>query len=585
MGKQIIRTKYRIELGHPYRSCGVVKVVLGLILLALSAGFLLASLDEVRVFLSNGFETAAFAGPGGAASYGLSLFFSALFGVVAFIMGIRSLIVGIRDCLRIYLPSKVPADIREPKAALESLLKRELVSLAENDSLAGRVLRMLRGDGVDYIPPALRHITMMNAAYLFKHILPVGLIMLVAASREFLAGALNVPGLNIPPPVALVVIVLGIGVVRLVTAVMLVPLEAPDADFERATQELGGAGHPEALLSKLEVVADEFRYMDIPNRIYARDDVQLTGEGVADTGRVQGGTFFETQPVPADDPPRAGGHVLLGSGAILTVLGVLMLANIPSFRGIVTGEQFAFLALPTVLMHIIAGSVALANGTDMLRQSRTVLARFRFRSDLFSVSFGGTYYRSEVGAGMAMNDTLRSKSLAVRTELLVKYNCATVITESVEFNPRDLIAALVDDQLKVRLAKLQDALELQQNVGAKLIGVDFEGNEAVARLASANVAMTAAKAAASAHARSTGQIRSPSQLQVLIAPGSADQADAPASDSASAAGPKSKSEGSASVSSSVDAYVQELEKLAELRDKGVLTDEEFAAKKRKLLGI
>jgi hypothetical protein len=32
-------------------------------------------------------------------------------------------------------------------------------------------------------------------------------------------------------------------------------------------------------------------------------------------------------------------------------------------------------------------------------------------------------------------------------------------------------------------------------------------------------------------------------------------------------------------------YLQELERLAELRDRGILTDEEFAAKKKQLLGL
>jgi hypothetical protein len=34
-----------------------------------------------------------------------------------------------------------------------------------------------------------------------------------------------------------------------------------------------------------------------------------------------------------------------------------------------------------------------------------------------------------------------------------------------------------------------------------------------------------------------------------------------------------------------ESYMQELEKLAELRDRGILTDEEFAAKKKQLLGL
>ena len=41
----------------------------------------------------------------------------------------------------------------------------------------------------------------------------------------------------------------------------------------------------------------------------------------------------------------------------------------------------------------------------------------------------------------------------------------------------------------------------------------------------------------------------------------------------------------AAPSTAEPSYLQELEKLAELRDKGIITDEEFAAKKKSLLGL
>lgn len=42
---------------------------------------------------------------------------------------------------------------------------------------------------------------------------------------------------------------------------------------------------------------------------------------------------------------------------------------------------------------------------------------------------------------------------------------------------------------------------------------------------------------------------------------------------------------SAAPSTGEPSYLQELEKLAELHDKGIITDEEFAAKKKSLLGL
>jgi hypothetical protein len=433
---------------------------------------------------------------------------------------------------------------------------------------------MARGDGVDYIPPALREVAVANAGSLLRSLIPLGLVAVLPSVAAQLAAIGDASmRIVIPFPTALVTILLVAGASRLVAALMLVPTDAPDADFERATQELGGSGHPSTLLSKLEVAADAFRYMDIPNRIYLRQDLELASAGVADTGKVVGGLFFETQPVPADDPPRGGGYVLLGAGVGMVLTGVLLLVNVPSGPALQSLDDFALRFLPGLFLYVVAGCAALASGTSMLTQSRTVLARFRFRSDSFLVQFGGTYYRSEVGAGMATSDSLRSTSLAVRTELVIRYSCASLLSESVQFRPRELIAAGITDELRSRLSALRVALEQHEDRGAKLVGIDFEGSAAVARLASANVSMTAAKAAATSLARSTGQIQPPAEVRKLLAPGGP-----PASETATVRGVSAPHR-------SPESYITELERLGVLHEKGILTDEEFAAKKRQLLGI
>ncbi len=68
-----------------------------------------------------------------------------------------------------------------------------------------------------------------------------------------------------------------------------------------------------------------------------------------------------------------------------------------------------------------------------------------------------------------------------------------------------------------------------------------------------------------------------------------DAGDAPASNPAKATSPTGSpvvTEAAAPVASSSDSsYLDELEKLAQLRDEGVITDEEFEAKKKQLLGL
>jgi hypothetical protein len=51
------------------------------------------------------------------------------------------------------------------------------------------------------------------------------------------------------------------------------------------------------------------------------------------------------------------------------------------------------------------------------------------------------------------------------------------------------------------------------------------------------------------------------------------------------AAPAAPQSGPPASATSDEAYLDELEKLADLRDRGIITDEDFEAKKKKLLGI
>ena len=62
-----------------------------------------------------------------------------------------------------------------------------------------------------------------------------------------------------------------------------------------------------------------------------------------------------------------------------------------------------------------------------------------------------------------------------------------------------------------------------------------------------------------------------------------DAGGAPAASKAAA--PAASTAATPAASSSEPSYLDELEKLAQLRDEGVITDEEFEAKKKELLGL
>lgn len=506
MPKSITHTKYRLQLGNPLRVYGIVRLVIGfiLILIAITAFRILGPSAEwqgIAEELSVMLDQAE-----GRVSYGIRVFFTFIFAPVALLMGIVYFLNGLKYTARLYLPSKVPDDFENVNLLSGSIRGREILTYQSAPTTALRFLRTFFSEGVDYLPPSLRPIASANTRYLPLALFPVALIIIVNGAQEALQNIFEVSALTIPFPTTLLMLVLIIGAYRMFVTYQLIPQDIPSADFERTYQTLGGAGHPEALLAELELKSESFRYMDIPNRIYRRSDVELESEGGSDSGKIKGRIFFETQPIPEKQTHRMPGYLLLVGGAVFVPLGLYLLCFLPYDFRLSQFDEFALVYLPETFLHIIVGLVALRNGRRFFMDARIVLGRMLFRSDVFDIEFGGTFYKSEIGAGMARDDSLRSTSKAIRSEVIIRYYAANCISESVGFGKRDLLEATVDNSLKERIHTLKKAMEEHHDRGAKLVGIDFEGSKGIGQIANANIRLKATKDAASEHAKRSGTL-------------------------------------------------------------------------------
>lgn len=495
MSRNVIHTKYRLELGNPFRIYGVVQTLFGVLAL-FYCWRAFAGLAPAAEWEGLGRELMASVEEAeGRLSYLVHLGFKLVFIPVCGVMGLIYLFAGLRNMAKLYLPSRVPGDFRNPDGLSESLREREIHTYRAAPTGAIRLLRAVFAERVDYIPPAYRRIINANTRYLPFALIPVGLVFAVAAFRDTLhqlAGG-NFP--EIPFPAGWLAVVLAIGAFRFAVTTLLLPREVPQADFLRDNQTLGGAGHPQTFLAELELKSEEFRYLDIPNRVYRRDDIELESEGVDGSGRIRGGLFMETQPIPEAQKGHIAGYLLLAAGFVCMAWGLYLLTFMPYDFRESSLRSFALVQLPEVALRAIVGAVLLKNGRRFLSNAWRVLGRFIFRSHVFDIEFTGTFYKAEIGSGMSRDDSLRSTSMAIRSEAVLRYYAATCVSEAVGLGKRDLLETRVDPELKGRVNEFKATLEGHQDKGAKLIGIDMQGSRAVGDLVRGNIAIQSAKAA------------------------------------------------------------------------------------------
>lgn len=493
MSNPIIHTNYRLKLGNPLRPYGITCLILAAILgwmafqsaMSLIEAHPLNTLEDELIAIFDQYD--------GNWAAGVALGFELLYTVVCVFMAVGFALRGLKDTARMFLPSKVPDDFRKPQVVRESLHERSVLTYRASSIGVLRSLRSLVSEGVDFLPPSTRGMVSSYASAPFNLILPVVLITAVVVLQGRIVEASGFAMAPVSYPVLWVGSLVAIAAFKFFVALTLIPRGAPEVNFLRTRQTLGGAGHPETFLSELETKAEEFMEMEIPNRIYLKDEITLPDVAATGTGSVHGGLMLETQPVPIPQDHHFAGYLTLLAGVVLTPLGLQLLMSLPVPAGAGGMENYLTTALAPQIFHVFAGWAILAAGTSFIRSSRSVLGRLLFKSHVFDVQVSGTFYRGEVGAGMAKTDSLRSTSTAIRSEIVAVHHAAVCVSESVGFGKRELLAARVDETLQEQADGLKEALVDHQNRGASLIGIDLEGNQAIGRLAQANVSLEAAK--------------------------------------------------------------------------------------------
>jgi hypothetical protein len=237
-------------------------------------------------------------------------------------------------------------------------------------------------------------------------------------------------------------------------------------------------GHPQKLYRSLEDGAGEINY-DYLHRFLAPT---LVSTGVQNTGTTQGYTLIESHPEMVGSKYQKAANFSLVFGLFFIVSGFFLS---------VTMNQIIY----TMEMNMpIAGVILIGIGYDFFDKSKKLSDIVRFKSKIILSDLKGEYYKSDLGVGTGVDDSLSSQRVSVISDNRLSHYSAEVLSECYKFEGyRELIAINNSEEIDNDVKSLVKFVESQRKPDLEVQGIDF-GQESAKKLLQQNVAIAKIKA-------------------------------------------------------------------------------------------
>ncbi len=485
---------------QPLRLHGIVQALLGCCLLGL--GIYAYSEAKLQVDLTlkdaslndlGGLFSAVSGNPYLAVKIGGPLLV-ALLGVIA---GLTHFLAGIGRLTQADQEGRKPRRIGEPEEVVDALLTARVPSdsTLQGDSFF-QFIRSNFTDRVAFVPRSYQSLIRDYLGY-FISVFLIALGLFVMSKQTIQFGQFEKVGnlyLQLPFAGPLMAMLLVVALLRFAFAALLLP-KVPDARVLTARQKFTAAGHPRTVLEELRGALSGLCRGGIGD-VLDEKDLQMDQDPMSDVGRARGSLIVESKPKVCEDYATKTAWLGLAHtavGALLISFGLYFMLKLAA----VTPSNGGFNIGPPLLI-LLVGLLAFSNGGKFFENAITLLQRRVFQSVVYAVELKGTVYRSEVGAGMAANDTFRSSSVAVRSEIFIDYAVANCVSEGTEGTDRRLLELTSDPSLQVNLKKLKATVEGKENASVPIMGVPLQESEEVRDIARANAAVAEQRAAVEA---------------------------------------------------------------------------------------
>ena len=266
------------------------------------------------------------------------------------------------------------------------------------------------------------------------------------ANLELTVALANVRN-NLTATPGLVLLMIGLGAMAAVWAYS--PLALAPLSLSQDSQRLDGAVFAQDIPVRLRDQLEQMAWDGERASTYWERDDATTEASVMDTGTVRLKTIVESPVSLEEDAVSSYWLVPAIAGAAITMLAFgIYYSALPQAADFVPLDRADVLngpLLPTALWTLAV--VLLAGVGPLLVQTARLMAGvYHYRSTVVYVEIVGSFTRSEVNVGKARSDSVESRNLVVRSNLVLRYFVAEVASESVDVNAARHLIALESTQ-------------------------------------------------------------------------------------------------------------------------------------------
>jgi len=454
MSEEFILSENTINIPNPRKIQGRGEVIIGISLILISSMVLFiwnyAKYLNIQSIRNTGF-------------------LEALLASICLIVGLAHVIIGLKNMFVWVIPAHAPRNFGDLDILFATLRTSDIHTYQKPDTLSFKILHGVFSDKVLYFTSLPREIAMGNISFIMQSVIFSSLLLFFWKYVSLFV------------TMGFITLLLISSVLCIVLTAMIVPKQVPSAKRLYAPQDISG-GHPQKVYRSLEDGARELKY-DFPYR-FLGSVPSLENSGVHNTGTSQGITLMETQPEPVETRYKKAAIFSLLGGGFYIVLGF--------FLSVTMNSMIYTRAMPLP----IAGAIVVGIGYNFLGKSTILFNLMGFKSKIILSDIMGEYYRSDLGVGRGIHDSLSSQRTAVISDNRLSHYAADVLSECHTLNgDREIIAINNSEGIDTDVKSLVKFVESQRKPDLEVQGIDF-GHESAAKLLEQNVAIARIKAQA-----------------------------------------------------------------------------------------
>jgi hypothetical protein len=464
------------------------------------------------------------------------------------LFGIKFVLVGARETVRPWMPSNIPLGFKNYyQTVVENGFKRR--QIATYGSLSGHqpsFLTSIFGRNALFLSPAQRGVAEANARALRGQIVNIVFAVILAGAAlgaaSWLGGSAAQRALNdnlpsvlrddlqldyalgainavmrwltaeeardlIPRPFFwLVGMQIAVAAIEFASTTIIIPPRQPNTVAEEGSEHYRGFGHPGQLFTRLPILAQALAWKDFPNR--AETHWREAGSlAVGNVGTFSGHILIEQQPQPTRTPSLLSAYILFMGGWAMRLVGyyLLFFEALPGpMRDLANNDPQHVPFLYAPLYALVMGSVAAQmarNGKWFIEQAERLFNIIRFRSVATLIEITGNQSRADVRVGKAMEDSIESSSVVVRSDFTANFWAAELVSEAASLDEeRDLLALETTKESRSWLDYLRNQINELRDEGVRPVGIDLEAPE-VSGIVQANVGVSSSRAGTVERAR------------------------------------------------------------------------------------